>query len=284
VRRWRFALQPRWLGYLAMAIAFALGCVLLSRWQFDRNEEAHAEVLRIEANYDAAPVTVSSALPGLGAWDPRLKWTPVRVEGSYLVDEQLLVRNRPYNGSPGFEVLCPILLDDGRVFVVDRGWVPSGNEQDSPDAVPAPPTGRVSVMARLKPGEPELAGRSAPAGQLATIRLDSVAARLGRPVYTGAYGVLDSETPAPPERPLAAPRPELDEGPHLSYAIQWIAFALFGFFGLGYALRTEYRARHGDPESSPRPPRRSRGRSDAEVEDELLDADPRSPSAAAGHR
>ena len=41
--------------------------------------------------------------------------------GRYLLDEQVLVRNRPLNGQPGFEVLNPLLLDDGTVFVVDRG-------------------------------------------------------------------------------------------------------------------------------------------------------------------
>ncbi|MDM4763134.1 SURF1 family protein [Galbitalea sp. SE-J8] len=265
-----------------MAIVFAIACALLSRWQFARNDEARIEVEHIEANYDADPVAIASVLPALDAWSEGVKWTPVSLRGTYLVDEQLLVRNRPYNGSPGFEVLTPLRLDDGDVFVVDRGWVPSGNAQDAPDAVPAPPGGEVTVVARLKQGEPELAGRTAPAGQIPTIELDDIATALGRDTYTGAYGLLDSEDPAPATRPLPAPEPALDEGPHLSYAIQWIVFALFGFFGLGYALRTEYRARRADaadPDAPPaaprrprRPPRTGRDRSDAEIEDELLDA------------
>jgi cytochrome oxidase assembly protein ShyY1 len=275
VKEWRFAIAPRWFGYLAMAIIFAIACSLLSQWQFARRDEARAEIAHIENNYHRDPVPIASVLPELDSFSPRLKWTPVTMTGTYLRDEQLLVRNRPYNGSPGFEVLTPLLLDDGSLFIVDRGWVPSGNTQDTPDAVPEAPSGRVTVVARLKAGEPELAGRTAPKGQIPTVELDDIAASLGRPVYTGAYGLLDSEAPAPAERPVAAAEPALDEGPHLSYAVQWIVFALFGFFGLGYALRQEYRIRREEregPDAAPREPRKPRRPTDADIEDELLDA------------
>ena len=79
------------------------------------------------------------------------------------------------------------------------------------------------------------------------------------------YGLLVSEEPAPAERPLAAVRPVPDEGPHLSYALQWIAFGILAFVGLVWAVRRERTiATHGAP-----PKRRER---DAEVEDSILDA------------
>src|SRR5690606_11043464 len=98
---------------------------------------------------------------------------------SYLVDDELLVRGRPLGGSPGFEQLVPFQLDDGRLFVVDRGWLPTGNAQDLPDVDPAPPAGPVTVVVRLKAGEPTIAGRSAPAGQVATIHLPTIAGIVG---------------------------------------------------------------------------------------------------------
>lgn len=270
---WRFAVNRRWFGYLLVAIVFAIACVLLSRWQFDRRDEAVAEVNRISANYDAAPTPVASVLPALDGFDAADKWLPVTVTGSYLVDEQLLVRNRPHNGSPGFEVLTPLLLEDGTVFVVDRGWIAPG-PNDVPDAVPTPPTGRVTVVARLQPGEQSLAGRTAPAGQIPTIELEQVAALLDRPTYTGAYGLLDAGDPAA----LATEaKPELDEGPHLSYAVQWIVFALLGFGGLAYALRQEYRLLNADDpaereRAAIRRAKAASRRTDADIEDELLDA------------
>jgi cytochrome oxidase assembly protein ShyY1 len=274
---WRFAFNRRWFGYLGLAVAFAIGCVLLSNWQFARREEALVEVNLIESNYSAAPVPLTTALPKLDAFDTDDKWLPVTMTGSYLVDDQLLVRNRPYNGRPGFEVLTPLRLADGTVFIIDRGWVAPGDTQDAPDSVPAPPAGEVAVVAHLKAGEPELPGRSAPAGQIPTIELDDIAASLGQPVYTGAYGLLESEDPAPATRPAAAVKPEADEGPHLSYAVQWIVFALLGFGGLAYALRQEYRLLNADDpaeraRAAVRREKAARKRSDADVEDELLDA------------
>ena len=143
--------------------------------------------------------------------------------------------------------------------------------------MPAAPLGEVTVVVRLKAGEPTVAGRSAPAGQIATINLPDIAQRVGAPTYTGAYGVLASEDPSPAIRPVAVAQPVADEGPHLSYAFQWLVFALMGFIGLGWAIRQEYRIRNeDDPKERKRADERrrkaeARPRSDAEVEDSILD-------------
>ena len=275
---WSFAFTWHWARYLALAVVFALVCVGLCLWQLDRRNTALVELGRIDSNYSAEPVPLADVLGDLDAFSPDQKWTPVTITGTYLSDEELLLRNRPYNSGPGFEVLTPLLLADGSVFIVDRGGLPTGRLQDSPDEIPAAPSGEVTVTARLKPGEPTLPGRSAPAGQIASIQLDDIADRLDRPTFTGAYGLMMSEDPAPAERPLAAAKPVRDEGPHLSYAFQWLVFALFGFIGLGYGLRQEYRRiNEDDPDEMERAEARrekdrTRTRTDAEAEDELIDA------------
>jgi cytochrome oxidase assembly protein ShyY1 len=278
MNNWRFALTWHWARYLILAIVFALVCVGLCLWQLDRRNTALEELARIDNNYSADPVPLDRALPELDSFDLDQKWTPVTMTGTYLSADQLLVRNRPYNSGPGFEVLTPLLLADGSVFIVDRGGLPTGREQDSPDEIPAAPTGEVTVTARLKPGEPTLPGRSAPAGQIASIQLDDIADMLDEPVYTGAYGLMATEDPAPAERPQASTKPARDEGPHLSYAFQWLVFALFGFLGLGYGLRQEYRRiNEDDPDEMERAEARrvkdaARKRTDAEIEDELVDS------------
>jgi cytochrome oxidase assembly protein ShyY1 len=197
--------------------------------------------------------------------------------GTYLSDDELLVRNRPFNGQPGFDVLTPLLLDDGTVFIVDRGWVATGSKQDYPDSIPRAPRGDVTVVARLKASERSLPGRSAPEGQVATIELPAIAELLDRTTYSAAYGLMDSEEPSVAVRPAAAVKPEADEGNHLSYAFQWIMFALVGFAGLGYAIRTEYRFRNAeDPAEKARAAERdrraaARAPSDSDVEDAILD-------------
>jgi cytochrome oxidase assembly protein ShyY1 len=278
VKRWRFAFSRRWFGYLAVAIVFAIVCVLLSNWQLARRAEKTHEIALVTDNYDARPVDVHALLPDLDTFDPADEWRPVVLEGAYLTDEALLVRNRPRGGQPGFEQLVPFLTTDGSVFMVDRGWLPTGNEQDLPDVVPAAPDGTVTVTARLRPGEPTVAGRGAGEGQIATIHLPELAERIEGPLYTGAYGLLVEETPAATDpRPAAATRPEADEGVHLSYAFQWLIFGILGFVFLGYAVRQEYRALNAeDPDerdrAEQRERRRSQKRTDADVEDELLDA------------
>lgn len=274
---WRFVFSRRWLGYVAVAVVFALACVALANWQLARREEARAAIERVERNWDAAPTSIDVVLGPQNAWDEEATWTPVALSGEYLIDEQLLVRGRPNAGRPGFEVLVPFELADGRIVIVDRGWVPAGNEQDAPDAVPAAPSGPVEVVVRLKGGEPVIAGRSAPEGQVATIHLPAIADLVGGEVVTGAYGLLESEDPAPATRPIAYDRPVADEGPHLSYAFQWFVFALMGLVGLGWAIRQEYRHRNeDDPAEQARAAKRAsraaaKAPSDAEIEDALLD-------------
>ncbi len=278
MKGWRFAFNRRWFAYLGAALVFALACVLLSQWQFARRDQAVAEITRVTNNFDAHPVALATLVPSLTAWSDALKWRPVTATGTYLVDEQVLARTRPYNGQNGYEVLTPLRLNDGSIFIIDRGWLPEGSTGAKPDAVPAPPAGTVNVVARLKASEAELPGRSAPPGQVPTIHLPSVASQLDAPTYTGAYGLVVTESPAVTDMPAPAIKPTPDEGPHLSYAVQWIAFALFGFFGLGYALRQEYRLVNADdPAERERAAIRrakaaKRSKSDADVEDELLDA------------
>lgn len=275
--RWRILLTRRWLGYLGFAVAFAIACTFLSSWQLSRGREAVAANALITANFDSAPVAIDAVLPTLDAFRSDQQWLRVRATGHYLPEKQLLVRNRPTNDGPGFEVLTPLKLADGSIFIVDRGWVPTGNRQDAPDSVPAPPDGEVTVIARLQPSEPLLDTRGATGNQVATINLPEVATLVNGSIYTAAYGVLDAQSPTGAAlTPVNATAPVLDEGLHWSYMIQWVIFALIGFFGLGYAVRQEYRLRNAhDPVEKARADKREHKRmlkkTDADIEDEILD-------------
>ena len=266
----RILLTRRWIGYLVLAVVFALACASLGYWQFARLEEARVQIARIEKNYDAAPVEIGDVLPQKSGFDLRDTWLPVRATGTYVLADQLLVRSRPLDGQVGFEVLTPLRLSDGRLFIVDRGWIPSGDTTALPGEVPLPPRGTVDVVARLKPSEPALAGREATNGSVATIELALIDNLLDGNVITGAYGLLDSERPSVTTVPLAATRPELDEGPHLSYALQWILFAVMGFVGLALAVRNERRIRDGVTTADNRPVI-GRRRTDESIEDEQID-------------
>ena len=221
---------------------FALACVALSQWQFARREEAAANITRVQRNYDAPPVPLSDLLAPDQMLPMDEKWRPVVVTGSYLVDKQLLVRNRARDGEPGFDILTPFVTRAGDVFVVDRGWV-AGALKPLSDVIAAP-RGVETVIARLVPSEPALAGQSDTAESVATVNLPNIGKRWSEKTYLGAYGLLVSEVPEAPAG-LSALKPELTEGNHLSYALQWIAFAILGFVGLFWAIQNERRVRSG---------------------------------------
>jgi cytochrome oxidase assembly protein ShyY1 len=287
---YRFLFSSKWLGYLLLAAVFATACVFLGRWQMDRRAEALAEISRITTNYSAAPVPFAELKDQFRKLDPQREWTQVELKGSYDVAGQRVVRNRPLNGQPGYEVVVPFRLDTGETVVIDRGWLPIGNNNPGrPDSVPAPPAGNVTVVARLKHAEPELQ-RGAPEGQLASIDLAAYSAQLGYPLLTGAYGQLAAESPSVSEMPIAFPKPSTEEGTHLSYSLQWFAFGVLMFIGFGYAARQQARNAVIDAEdaedsadggfhhsSGPAPrrrpsPRKRKNATAEEEEDAILDA------------
>ena len=262
----------RWGAYLLVAIAFAVACVFLSQWQFDRNESRATQIALVESNYDAEPVPLAELIGPDGELEPGDEWRPVELHGHYLADQQVLARNRPHGGTSAFEVLVPFQDASGQVFLVDRGWVPPG-EGPGPAAVPTPPTGESTVIVRLRPGESlPASGRGAPEGQVPTIHLPTVAEQVDPDLLTGAYGQLVSEQPAPETALGGFDKPTEDPGPHLSYAIQWILFAIMGFAFIGYVIRIEIvRAKEDAGEIPKQEPRRRRDR-DAADEDALLDS------------
>ncbi|MCO4273974.1 SURF1 family protein [Pseudarthrobacter sp. HLT3-5] len=269
---YRFLFSSKWLGYLLLAAIFAAACVFLGRWQMDRRAETLAEINRVVTNYSATPISFDEARDEFAALDPSKEWTQVELQGTYDPDGQRVVRNRPLNGQPGYEVVVPFKLETGETVVIDRGWLPIGNKNPgSPDSIPAPPAGPVTAVVRLKHGEPGL-DRGAPDGQLASIDLPTYADQLGYPVLTGAYGQLASESPAPADMPFPFPKPTTEEGTHLSYSLQWFAFGVLMFVGFGYAARQQARNAAIDAEDA------------AEGEEGLTDSGSTVHSAAAAAR
>ncbi len=255
-------LTKRWLGYLALTLVFATVSSFFGLWQWDRRGQAVAAINVLEANWDLEPRELLSAEDLSPVKD---QWTPVIVRGSYATEDQFLVRTRPRGGQVGFEVLVPFRTDSGMTVVINRGWIPTGESTDFPDLVPEAPTGNISLVARVKPGEPTLRGRGAPEGQLPSIDLGAMERALGYPLETEFFLLLDSETPESAVAPLPGLRPVLDEGPHLSYTLQWFVFALLALVAFWTLLRQEARQVAGIA------PKENTKRTDADEEDALLD-------------
>lgn len=295
---YRFLLSRRWIIGAVLVVVFAIVCHLLAQWQLDRRAQAQAEIARISNNYDAEPVPISEALPQLDSFDISQKWLPVELHGQYLSENEVLVRNRPCSGASGYDVLTPFRLDDGSVFFVDRGCVPGGSVANTAAEFAAAPSGEQIIVARLRAGEPIVAGRESSGNTVGSINLDSLASKVGLPAFTAAYGQLATATTA--QAPYPAARPDPDEGPHLSYALQWYVFALIAAGAYVWIARQERRNRLSDaggsePSDGEQPPepsaearlssrygqsgaggrrgeKRSVSSSDTEIEDSLVDS------------
>lgn len=233
-RTWARAL----LGVVVLSVVF----LLLGRWQWHRHEGKVAANDQLHANYTAPAVPLASVLPAPSAALPAaMQWHQVTLTGSYLPDRTIVVRNRPLNGDYGYEVLVPLRLDSGDLFVVDRGWIPNGQTGAAPDSVPQPPAGPVSLVVRLRPSEPPV-NRTPPPGQALRINLPELAAELAAPTYQ-AYGVLATEQPRAQVAPSPLPEPTIDLGMNLSYAVQWLGFAITAYVLLAVFAVREVRRR-----------------------------------------
>jgi cytochrome oxidase assembly protein ShyY1 len=228
-----------------VVVLFAIATTLLSWWQFSRREERVERIDQVIANYDKVPVSYDSLdwkLNENGLTD--LEWTPVIVTGTYLPEEAVIVRNRPLSGQAGFLQLVPLVLDSGQILLIERGWIQAGSDITTPSSNPLPNRGQHELTVRLRAPEPNL-GRPPVAGQLASINpaeLSDKLAPFGQ-VITDRYGRLVAESPGYESAPFAMPMPSLNEGNHLSYALQWILFGLMAFAALFWAYRNDRRIR-----------------------------------------
>jgi cytochrome oxidase assembly protein ShyY1 len=232
----------RWLRWFALAVVFAIACALLANWQLNRREQVVKVIERIDRNYGHQRVRLEIMVPKLDDFKLSRQYRKVWVHGHYLASQAKLVRNRPQNGSQGFVQIVPLKLDNAKVIVINRGWLPAGQSPERPDRIPAIPRGDLYIDGRLQAGEGPTA-TNAPPHQVTSIDLPAMAKSAGVPksrFYTGAYLELSAESPAPVGfSPKKAIRPDITEGNHLSYAFQWVIFAIMAFFALGWAIRQE---------------------------------------------
>lgn len=267
----------RWMRWAIFVLVFTLACVWLSQWQFDRRNEVVARNLQISSSYSQPALPLVELLPSL-QFEPKKEWRPVELSGRYLPETAQLVRNRPFNGQPGFEQVVVFQTNENQLILVNRGWLPTGSAQDSPDVVPTPPIVEQTIVGRVRADE-TIGGKSAPPQQLPVINSEAAFAYAferveasSATVVTGLYLRLASESKAVSPSPRIYTMPELSERNHLSYAIQWIIFALMAIAALIWFIREDL-AMHKDPDGyneRRNSRKRSRSQIDAAEEDRLL--------------
>jgi surfeit locus 1 family protein len=239
----RWLLEPRWILGALLALVVAVGCASLGLWQLRRLDERRAFNASVERAVGSAPMPLSDALAG--ASDPAdLAYRRVSISGTYDPAREVLVFGRTVAGRTGSEVLTPLVRTDGVAVMVDRGWVPL--DLDTPPvAVASPPTGRVQAEGILWP--PEAEGQpdagAGPVTQLGRIDLDRLRPQLPYRIEPVYLRLLEQRPPNPLALPAPVPLPPLDEGPHLSYAVQWFIFGSIAVIGYVVLAMRELRER-----------------------------------------
>ena len=219
-------MRPRDVTLAIVAVVVAAGCVAAGFWQLARLDQRKARNALLAGRLELRPLQLGSGgrIPGDSARQRR-----VVARGVYDFSNERTWPGRSFEGTPGVALITPLRLSDGSTVLVDRGWVPS------PDAF------HVDHDAYREPDSAAIEGLAftAPRGR------GDVA-----PPTTGYLPfVIQVESPeAPRGLPRRWPRPALDNGPHLSYAIQWFSFAVIALVGTAALLRRTAQRRGGPAE------------------------------------
>ena len=165
----------------------------------------------------------------------------VRAVGVYQPQDQVLIRNRTYQGAAGFWALTPMRLLSGEVVAINRGWIPHGVGTGALVGDFAPGLGVVEVTGLLRSTVTAAGLQQAdPAEGVLTEMARPDLARLEKQLDADllpAYMQLQAQTPPAGELPIAVPAPEQREGSHLAYAVQWFIFAAIALVGYPLILR-----------------------------------------------
>jgi cytochrome oxidase assembly protein ShyY1 len=251
VRSFGFLLSRRWLLFALAVAAFAVASWWLGEWQFHRLDDRKERNAVVRANEDRPPAPVADVLaPGDDVAEGE-EWRQVAATGSYAPDETVIVRYRTRDGASGVDVVVPLVTADGTALLVDRGWMQTDNRPVDATDVPPPPSGEVTVTGWVRA---DGSGDSTAVHDKTTraISSEEIGAALGLEVY-GGFVELRSEDPTPAEALEPVELPELDNGPHFFYGLQWWFFgvlAIGGFFYLAYDERRKAQRARSMPPST----------------------------------
>jgi cytochrome oxidase assembly protein ShyY1 len=242
--KYRFLLSPKWIAFHVLVVVVVVAMINLAFWQLRRLDERREFNSAVRANANQ-PIASFGDIDTATAQPSTVEWRRVRVSGSFVPDHQFLVVNRSQNGATGRNVVDALQLDDGSLLLVNRGFVPEA------DDVPPVPKGPVEVIGRLRVSERRATGQTADEGtgpltEIRRVDIDVLSKQFDASVQPMYLEQLESNPPDDASlQPIVAPT--LDEGPHLSYTIQWFIFSICVMVGWVLAVRRSIATRSGAP-------------------------------------
>ncbi len=214
--------EPYALLRTIFAITLVALCLIAANWQYDRGIARNAKNSIIEANAMKPTTKLDSIIDIKNS-----EWQTVVLSGEFDTTHEVLLRNR-YNseGKYGFQYLT-LFKSGSRQFWVDRGWVQAGPTALARPKVPITPTGQLSITGRIR------LDNALPKGSFFALPASGNLINdwdLRSKVDTEDFYIDLIDGPGvKPEVP--AELPELSDGPHLAYALQWLFFAALTIYG-----------------------------------------------------
>ena len=234
-------LTPGWvIAALLIGVFSYYAFTFLAPWQLGKNEALVERNEHISAAFEHDPEPLSSRVGADGSLGADAEWSRVVATGHY-TGSDVLLRLRPVDGTPAFQVLTPFVLDDGRAIVVHRGWVKAENSTQVPAVEPAP-TGEVTLTGLLRADEgehPNPPMHEQGYDMVYSISPAQIGSLTGTDVVSPYLQLLGGEAGVLDPIPL----PQLETGNHLSYGLQWILFGIAAPAGLIYFLYADSRER-----------------------------------------
>lgn len=234
-------LWPRWIALAVFVITLVVAFVNLGYWQLDRLEQRRERNESVIV-HENSPVLDWPAVFGREIVEAD-QWQRVRVTGTFDGDHQFVVRYRSNDGQSGYEIVTPLLTSDGRHLLVSRGFGVRPSDQDFPTTAPPAPAGEVTIVGHVRRDEQGPQNAIVPVdGMMRLINAPAIAQVLPYPVVDGYLGALEMTPPQGGDLVPVSP-PELTEGNHLSYAVQWFTFSAMAAVGLVVLIRSDIKAR-----------------------------------------
>lgn len=214
-------------------MALVLLCIWAADWQYTRGVDRQARNNVIEERIARSAIDLEARDVILG----NNEWQSVTTNGRFDSSQQILLRNRYWEGKYGYEVLTLFTSTSGEKFWVDRGWVKAGATATTPPEVTSVPDNDVSITGRfrLDSSLPRGSFFALPAtGQGLVSELNAQSQMDTEKFYIDLLSGSDpSLTPAAP-----AQLPPLSDGPHKAYALQWLFFGGLIIYGRVLIRRT----------------------------------------------
>jgi len=209
----------------ALIILIALGT-----WQVQRLHWKENQIAIRQERSQGPGIALPNSFP-----DPlAIEFTRVKLAGTFLHDQEFYLGARTENGRVGLNIVTPFVLDDGRVILFNRGWVPE-DKRDPASRAEGQLEGEVEVEGLLRtdgwkgvdfakpPNSPEkrfyfwldlpvmaegIDGGSGTSGVITEVYADAVASEVpgGLPIGGQTRIKLKND--------------------HLEYAITWYSFAV----------------------------------------------------------